>query len=227
MSNAKPTNVVKRGRGRPRKFDQPTAIQQAMKLFWDRGYEGTTFDDLIGAMNISPSSFYHEFGSKETLYRQAVDYYLKEYLGVFPRILSTHRDTRAAFQAMIEEGAAFLARDASPAGCMISLAGTQIAPHLRSVADFTKGVRKAWNEALINRLKQAVTDGELPPETNVKDLAAYFGVVFRGMAVQARDGACRKQLLAIGRVAMRAWPLTSHIRTTNKPGGGANGAVKP
>ena len=46
-------------------------------LFWDRGYEGTTFDDLIGAMKVSPSSFYHEFGSKEQLYREAVDYYLK------------------------------------------------------------------------------------------------------------------------------------------------------
>ena len=45
-----------------------------------------------------------------------------------------------------------------------------------------------------------------PPGTNVKELAAYFGTIFRGMAVQARDGASRKQLLAICRVAMRAWP---------------------
>jgi AcrR family transcriptional regulator len=210
MSKAKQTSVVKRGRGRPRAFDRHTAIQQAMKLFWDRGYEGTTFDDLIGAMRISPSSFYHEFGSKELLYREAVDYYVKAYLSFFPRILSTHRDTRVAFEALIEEAAAFLANDASPAGCMISLAGTQISPHLRSVADFAKGVRKAWNEALVNRLKQGVSDGALPPETNIKELAAYFGAVFRGMAAQARDGASRKQLLAIGRVAMRAWPTTSN-----------------
>jgi AcrR family transcriptional regulator len=215
MSNAKQTNVLKRGRGRPRTFDRPTAIQQAMKLFWDRGYEGTTFDDLIGAMNISPSSFYHEFGSKEQLYREAVDYYLKAYLGFFPRILSTCPDTRAAFQALLEESAAFLASDATPAGCMISLAGTQISPHLRSVADFAKGVRKAWDQALISRLKKGVSNGELPPETNVKELAAYFGAVFRGMAVQARDGASRKQLLAIGRVAMQSWPSTSGIPSTS------------
>src|SRR5580693_169652 len=107
MSNAKQQNVLKRGRGRPRTFDRSTAIEQAMKLFWDRGYEGTTFDDLIGVMNIGPSSFYHEFGSKEELYREAVDYYMKAYLGFFPRILSTHPDTRAAFQALIEEAAAF------------------------------------------------------------------------------------------------------------------------
>ena len=76
-SESTETKALRRGRGRPRLFDRTAAIQQAMVLFWDRGYEGTTFDDLIGAMKLSPSSFYHEFGSKEQLYREAVDYYLK------------------------------------------------------------------------------------------------------------------------------------------------------
>jgi AcrR family transcriptional regulator len=114
-------------------FDRTAAIQQAMVLFWDRGYEGTTFDHLIGAMKLSPSSFYHEFGSKEQLYREAVDYYLK-LSSSYLRGFSSHRDTRAAFEALIEEGAAFFTNDASPAGCMISLAGTHLPPHLRSVA---------------------------------------------------------------------------------------------
>jgi len=218
MSNAKQTNVLKRGRGRPRTFDRSTAIQQAMKLFWDRGYEGTTFDDLIGVMNIGPSSFYHEFGSKEQLYREAVDYYLNVCFVFFPRALSTHRDARASFEALMEESAAFLANDASPAGCMISLAGTHLPPHLRSVADFTKGLRKLSEHALVRRLRKGASDGDLPPETNVKELAAYFCVVLRGMAAQARDGASRKQLLAIGRLAMRAWPATSRILATSESG---------
>jgi AcrR family transcriptional regulator len=197
-----------------------------MTLFWDHGYEGTTFDHLIGAMNIGPSSFYHEFGSKEKLYREAVDYYLKAHLGFFHRILSTHPDTRAAFQALTEESAAFLTSAASPSGCMISLAGTQISPDLRSVADFTKGVRKAWDEAFVSRLKQGVSNRELPPETNVRELAAYFGAVFRGMAVQARDGATRKQLLAVGRVAMQAWPSRARGLSSSKAVGGTFGIGK-
>ena len=167
-------------------------------LFWDRGYEGTTFDDLIGAMKLSPSSFYHEFGSKERLYREAVDYYLNLSSSGL-RCLSSHRDTRAAFEALIEEGAEFFTNDASPAGCMISLAGTHLPPHLRSVADFTKSLRNLFEQALATRLRKGVSDGDLPPGTNVKELAAYFGSIFRGMAVQARDGASRKQLLAICR----------------------------
>jgi AcrR family transcriptional regulator len=205
MSEPKQTKSLHRGRGRPRLFDRTAAIQQAMVLFWDRGYEGTTFDDLIGAMKLSPSSFYHEFGSKEQLYRVAIDYYLEvssSYLGGF----SSHRDTRAAFQALLEEGAAFFTNDAFPAGCMISLAGTHLPPHLRSVADYSKSLRKLFEQALARRLRKGVSDGDLSPGTNVKELAAYFGTIFRGMAVQARDGASRKQLLAICRLAMRAWP---------------------
>ncbi len=113
------------------------------------------------------------------------------------RGFSSHRDARAAFEALIEEAAAFFTNDASPAGCMISLAGTQLPPHLRSVADYTKSLRKLFEQALAKRLRKGVSDGNLPPGTNVKELAAYFGTIFRGMAVQARDGASRKQLLAI------------------------------
>jgi hypothetical protein len=141
-------------------------------------------------------------------------------------VLSDHRDARAAFEALLEEGAALLADDASPAGCMISLAGTHLPPHLRSVADFAKGIRKVSRQVLVDRLRKGVSDGDLAAETNVKELTDYFGVVLRGMAAQARDGASRKELLAIARVAMRAWPSTSRILATSKTGGEASGTGK-
>jgi len=225
-SGSTETKPLRRGRGRPRLFDRSDAIRQAMELFWDRGYEGTTFDDLIGAMKLSPSSFYHEFGSKERLYREAVDYYLSVSLSSLSRVLSIHRDTRAAFEAFIEETAAFFTNGASPTGCMISLAGTHLPPHLRSVAEFTKSLRKGFEQELARRLRKGVSDGDLPPGTNVKELAAYFDTVIRGLAVHARDGASRKQLLAICRVAMRAWPSTppdSNHKTDHK--GRARGVI--
>jgi len=52
-------------------FDRAVALQVAQKLFWERGYEGTSFDELIAAMGISASSFYNSFGSKEALYCEA------------------------------------------------------------------------------------------------------------------------------------------------------------
>ena len=107
---------------------------------------------------------------------------------------------------------------------MISLAGTQLPPHLRSVAEYTKSLRKLFEQALARRLRKGVSDGDLTPGTNVKELAAYFGTIFRGMAVQARDGASRKQLLATCRLAMRAWP--SRPPDTNPKNGSGVGTIE-
>src|SRR5258708_38152226 len=68
--------ATKRGRGRPSVFDRDAALKEAMNLFWERGYQGTSFDDLIHAMGISASSFYNSFGSKEELYCEATQSYL-------------------------------------------------------------------------------------------------------------------------------------------------------
>ena len=63
-------------RGRPASFDRDEALERAMEMFWERGYEGTTLEDFQAAMGgISPTSFYHAFGSKEALFRQAVEKY--------------------------------------------------------------------------------------------------------------------------------------------------------
>jgi AcrR family transcriptional regulator len=56
-------------RGRPRVFDREQALSAAMEVFWDKGYEGASLDDLQAAMGgISPPSFYSAFGSKEALF---------------------------------------------------------------------------------------------------------------------------------------------------------------
>src|SRR5882672_5741456 len=89
---------AKRGRGRPQTFDRTEALTQAMQLFWERGFEGTSFDELIAVMGISPSSFYNSFGSKERLYQEATETYLAVAGEWFLRELNaTGTDTRSAF----------------------------------------------------------------------------------------------------------------------------------
>jgi AcrR family transcriptional regulator len=72
-----------------------------MRLFWERGFEGTSFDELIAVMGISPSSFYNSFGSKERLYQEATETYLALSGEWFLCELNADTDTRSAFRNVL------------------------------------------------------------------------------------------------------------------------------
>jgi AcrR family transcriptional regulator len=197
----------KRGRGRPAVFDRGVALLAAMKLFWERGYEGTSFDDLIAAMGISASSFYNSFGSKEALYCEATRTYLEWSGQWFFAILNDPAiDTRTAFARLFESTAEEFTRGDHPLGCMIALAGTHCSPGMKNIRDMMAEHRAFSESAMAERIRKGVIKGDLSEDTDCEMLAAYYSAVARGLAVQARDGASREKLSQIGRLAMRAWP---------------------
>jgi AcrR family transcriptional regulator len=198
---------TKRGRGRPVVFDRGHALHAAMKLFWERGYEGTSFDELIAAMGISASSFYNSFGSKEALYCEATQTYL-EWAGqwFFAILNDPSIDTRTAFARLFEATAEEFTRGDHPLGCMISLAGTHCSPGMKNIRDMMAEHRAFSEIAMAERMRRGVANGDMPKDTDCDMLAAYYSAVARGLAVQARDGASREKLSEIGRLAMRAWP---------------------
>ena len=215
----------KRGRGRPAVFDRVVALQAAVKLFWERGYEGTSFDDLISAMGISASSFYNSFGSKEALYCEATRSYLEWSGQWFFAILNDPSiDTRTAFARLFEATAEEFTRGDHPPGCMISLAGTHCPPDLSNIRDMMAEHRAFSESAMAARIRKGVVDGDVPEGTDCEMLAAYYSAVARGLAVQARDGASREKLAQIGRLAMRAWPAGKRGRSNPGDNGLAHGA---
>lgn len=208
--NASEKEKTKPGRGRPLAFDRTRALDAAMQLFWDRGYEGTSFADLIEAMGISASTFYNSFGSKEKLFEETVKYYLSRPGGsAIQSILTAPLDTREAFEQLLEATAAEYTRKDLPPGCLVSLSATQTPPDLQTVREMMARYRAVVDYAFAERLKRGIAAGDLPPDTDAKQLAGFFATLFRGMAIQARDGKSKGYLSAVGKMAMRAWPGSS------------------
>lgn len=199
--------TLRRARGRPKNFDRAVALQQAMKLFWERGYEGASFDDLTATMGISPSSFYNSFGSKERLYQEATEAYMAAAGKWFARELDADTDTKTAFHCLLTAAAREFTRDDLPTGCMISLACTQVPPSLACLRDTMVGYRGAAESAMAARIQRGIDEGDIPEDTDVEALAAFYSALSRGLAVQARDGASRERLQEIVEVGMRAWPI--------------------
>jgi AcrR family transcriptional regulator len=177
-----------------------------MTLFWERGYEGTSFDELIAAMGISPSSFYNTFGSKEQLYQQATEAYLAHAAEWFLGELGAATDTRTAFRRLLTAAACEFTQENLPAGCMISLAGTHCPPALTRLRTKMAAYRRLGQTAMADRIRRGIAEGDVPEGTDAEALAAFYSTLSRGMAVQARDGATRARLMEIVEVGMRAWP---------------------
>jgi AcrR family transcriptional regulator len=206
------SETQKRGRGRPSTFDRPSVLREAMKLFWDNGYEGTTFEELISKMSISPSTFYNSFGSKERLYREATENFMDYAQNWIQGALSEEgATTRKAFAHLLESAAEQFTREDLPRGCMVSLSGTHQAPDLVPIRDMMVEYRAASEVYLADRIRKGIRDGDMPSTIDVEALAAFIHAIVRGMAVQARDGASRAKLENIGRVAMEAWPEASKV----------------
>ncbi|MCB8882126.1 TetR/AcrR family transcriptional regulator [Acidisoma cellulosilytica] len=192
--------------GKPRRLNRVRALDQAMKLFWEQGYEGTSFKDLIAKLKVSPSSFYFAFGSKEALYREVVDCYAAGPAAFFAEVIEARMDARSAFVALMEGHATLFTMEDCPAGCLVSFAFAHAPPELASLRDLARGIRHWAENAMADRLRRGVAEGDLPSDIDAAGLAAFFEAVIRGMAIKATDGATRDSLFETGRLAMQAWP---------------------
>ncbi|NUT04320.1 MAG: TetR/AcrR family transcriptional regulator [Hamadaea sp.] len=188
-------------RGRPRGFDADVALRQALEVFWERGYEGTSLSDLADAMGIASASIYACFGSKEDLFRQAVTLY-GTLSGAVPRqALQAHPSTRAAIAAMLRATADEITRPDAPLGCLIVLAAPTGAVENHRVREFLAERRRAQFEAIRERL---AADPDVPVD-DLDAIARFYTTVVHGLSIQARDGVGRAELEAVVTGAMAAW----------------------
>jgi AcrR family transcriptional regulator len=191
-------------RGRPRSFDREQALERAMQVFWKQGYEATSIHDLTRAMGINPPSLYAAFGDKERLFMEAVERYQRECGPAVSCILDEAPSARGAMERLLTESAGQMAHSGDPRGCMLITSATNCSA--ASVQAALAGRRDEQKAALKARIDRGLREGELPRGTDTGALADFYTTVLQGMAIQARDGATRKSLLAAAEAAMRAWP---------------------
>jgi AcrR family transcriptional regulator len=191
--------------GRPRAFDLDVALDHALEVFWRKGYEGTSLPDLTGAMGINRPSLYAAFGSKEGLFRKALDRYTARKGTVVAEALA-EPTARAAAARLLRAMADGLTDPSSPRGCLAVHGALSCGESAEPIRRELEACRAAVEVAFRERLYQARADGDLPPEADPTDLARYVATVMQGMAVQAAGGASREELRRVADTALRAWP---------------------
>jgi AcrR family transcriptional regulator len=194
-----------RPRGRPRSFDREAALDCAMEVFWQKGFEGTSLHDLTKAMGINPPSLYSAFGDKEHLFLEAVQRYQAK-RGPATCSFTDQPTARGAVEQLLTWTAKELCSPSHPRGCMMVMTATTTNDSSKHLQAALAQCRAASLERLKARIDQGAREGELPAGTDTGALADFYATVLTGMSLQAREGASRKSLLATVEAAMRAWP---------------------
>jgi AcrR family transcriptional regulator len=192
-------------RGRPRGFDRDAALAAAMKIFWQFGYEGASMAALTQAMGINSPSLYAAFGSKEALFKEAVQLYMATEDEKTRRTLAEQPTARGAIEAMLRRSVANLADPAGCRGCLLVLGDSNAAPEHAGIHQYLAQRRKEIQAAIEERVKRGVADGDVSAGANVKVVSAFLMTVLQGLSLRARDGASREAMLQVAEAALAAW----------------------
>ena len=198
--------------GRPREFDREQALVQARDLFWERGYEGVSMADLVQKLGVASARIYAAFGSKEALFRATVAHYEAHDGGFAERALKEEPTARRAIERVLNDAVETYTRPDRPKGCMVVSAATNCTDENDAVLAWLAQHRKARTECIIERVRLAVSEGELSAQTDVEALGDYFATLLHGLSVQARDGVPRKRLLALIPGAMQLFDWQTQPR---------------
>ena len=188
--------------GRPTAFDKETALDVAMRLFWERGYEGTSMADLSQTMGLHPSSIYAAFGDKQSLFALAAKRYADVPAQYMVRALE-QPTLRGFILAAFDNTVDFLGSKEHPSSCF-TLTGAISCGAETEAAKLLMREMRLQNEAAIKaRLLKARKAGEFPKDQSIDDYTRYLSSLLSGLAVQAANGSTRAEMKRTAEVALR------------------------
>jgi AcrR family transcriptional regulator len=175
-------------RGRPREFDADEALAAALRVFWVKGYEAASLNDLTEAMGITRPSLYAAFGNKEALFRKALDLYEREKLAYVGEALEAPT-SRQVLERLLRGALAMQTNECEPKGCLRIIGSVICAAESETIRADLMQRRRSSEDALCARFERAMAEGDLPPGSNVSGLCAHVVAILQGLALQARSGA--------------------------------------
>jgi len=188
---------------RPREFNRDTALQEAVNVFCNHGYEGTSTDDLLHAMRISRQSLYDTFGDKRQLYLEALRQYIVDSIGGQIRALKSGTSVLTGMEAALLAFASKSGATDTP-GCMGIGATCEFGVADREVTALIAAADKTLQSCLERRIREGKASGEISADVSPRAAARFIKATFASIKLAARGGASATTMREIAHMAIRS-----------------------
>jgi TetR/AcrR family transcriptional repressor of nem operon len=172
---------------RSKDFNENDVLAKAVSLFWLKGYNGTSMQDLVDALGISRSSLYDTYVDKHTLYLKALEFYRDSSGSQLYDIVAQTASAKEALEQLLRFVINGLLKDKEHKGCFMVNAEVEVAPHDAEIRDIVCKNDQQVEEAFYRAVRKGQDSGEISGKKDARALARFFLNTVKGIRVSAKS----------------------------------------
>jgi TetR/AcrR family transcriptional repressor of nem operon len=185
-----------------RSFTEDAVLQKAMELFWNKGYNGTSMDELTKATGLSRSSMYNSFGDKHALFMKSIRFYQAQQQKALMESVekggSAIRKIQLAFRHLLED----ILEDKLRKGCLMVNTTTELSNLDKEISTLVLENLQGMENVLYEWVKAGQQQGEISQSFSAQALARHLYNSYNGMRIVGQTKPDRKSLEDIIKVAL-------------------------
>ena len=172
---------------RTKDFDENEVLNKAINLFWLKGYNATSMQDLVDTLGISRSSLYDTYGDKHSLFLKALESYQSNNAGKICSLVNSDLPAKQIIEQLLRYIAGELLCDEANKGCFLVNAEVEVAPHDAQVSQMICQNDQQVEEAFYKVILKGQQTGEITSKQDARALARFIFNTVKGMRVTAKS----------------------------------------
>lgn len=190
--------------GRPLEFDPDIALDAAMQLFWRKGYESSSLQELLSTMGLSKSSFYQKFNSKHSLFQRCIQHYRQMLTDKMKTLLEKNGSGKSFINSLFHNVANETSGPDAQMGCMVMNVTSEFAQTDPIIAQIVSSSIESFIDVFEIAIKQAQQQGEIASDKDARSLAHYLVSSMSGLKNMVKGGADRETIKRIANIILSA-----------------------
>lgn len=179
---------------RKKEFSEDEVLDKAIEIFWHKGYNGTSAQDLVTHLGLSRSSLYDTFGDKQKLFAEALQRYQKNAQNQIIELFDQSENIKETLRAIFKQAVIESLEERITKGCFMVNSSVELAMHDEEIAKIVKNNSKVMEEVFTKAVQKGQDSGHISKTNSAKVLARFIFNNYTGIRVLARTGETDKQV---------------------------------